>query len=121
MAVRTFFSRTLAVTGPTGSLDGAGPRLFEASLGVVAPLLKATLGSGAQLVEFGLLAAMPGAHEQPRHSDNNQWVFAPGNPSESSALCLTVFVSLVDVGPNLGGLDVWLGTHTAHLKVSGRK
>ena len=94
------------------SLCAVGPRLLEAVVDAAFPILQLAVGADAVLVEASSLTALPGAKNQPRHADSNEWSYDRNSPTKSSALMVTVFVPLVEVAPDMGALDLWLGTHT---------
>jgi len=65
------------------------------------------LGMDASMVEFGAMVANPNAPDQPAHVDSAS-VTRP--PSGEKPHMLTTFVSLQDILPNMGALELWRGT-----------
>lgn len=65
------------------------------------------LGMNASMVEFGAMVANPNAPDQPAHVDSAS-VTRP--PAGEKPHMLTTFVSLQNILPNMGALEVWRGT-----------
>eukprot|EP01065_Artemidia_motanka_P051554 TRINITY_DN9120_c0_g1_i1.p1 TRINITY_DN9120_c0_g1~~TRINITY_DN9120_c0_g1_i1.p1 ORF type:complete len:1134 (+),score=208.98 TRINITY_DN9120_c0_g1_i1:58-3459(+) len=73
----------------------------------VGRLLESVLGAEARLCECSCLVPHPGARAQPPHSDTTSRTLA----DSGAALCVSVFIPLVDVTPDMGPLDAWPGSH----------
>ena len=79
-------------------------RLVEAVLGRV-------LGPGFVLNSYALVAAYPGAADQHVHLDHQLLFEGPLLSRALPPYAATLAVPLIDLGPQTGGTQVWIGSH----------
>ena len=90
---------------PFGALGRGGPWM---------PTVKRTLGVACALLKTGVVYALPGAALQSIHADGKHLYDGDGDVADDAHLpahCVTVFVPLLDLSPELGPTEYFPGTH----------
>jgi len=81
------------------------------------PVVEAVLGDGLILNYGGLVLNMPGSDDQDWHMDGDH-LFAGTNGPHLAAHALTVFVPLIDVLPELGSPQFFVGSHVEEVSAA---
>jgi len=96
-------------------VEGAPPVVGLAKGGPWMRAVRRLLGVDCALLKSGVVAALPGAETQAIHADGKH-LFADDEDEDARNAhlpphCVTVFVPLVDMAPELGPTEYFAGTH----------